>query len=298
MEGSVTQLVIQGTQSIVSRTVDDIEMGILDDGATYVSGRALARMCGVDESTIRDARNRWDAGTRNGPLMKFLVGAGVGRTKLALDVIQGGQTITGYPEDVVIVLLEYYAIEAPGKNPEIALKNYRTLARVGLRKFVYAALGYDPTNAVPKALKHYHDRVMLSRVPSGYFGVFRESAEFLLTAIQSGLDVGPNTVPDQSIGAHWAKHWEERDFEQEYGPRDQHPHYYPDDFPQAKSNPQQMNVYPIKALGDFRAWMEDVYIPLKYPEYLKNKVSRGSLAPSTAQILLSAMSSLDSDGNT
>ena len=62
---------------------------------------------------------------------------------------------------------------------------------------------------------------------------------------------------------------------------------YPDYFPQAKSNPQDMNVYPVAALPEFRVWLQTEYIPKKFPSYLKGKVKDGILPPSAAELLLS-----------
>ena len=53
-------------------------------------------------------------------------------------------------------------------------------------------------------------------------------------------------------------------------------HSYPDYFSQADSNPQPAFAYPNAALGEFRCWLTDVYLPTKFPKYLTGKVREGA----------------------
>lgn len=64
-------------------------------------------------------------------------------------------------------------------------------------------------------------------------------------------------------------------------------HVYPPDYPQAASD-RQAWMYPADALGRFRAWLDEVYLPEKYPEYIKRKVKSGALPASRAELLLAA----------
>lgn len=43
------------------------------------------------------------------------------------------------------------------------------------------------------------------------------------------------------------------------------------------------------ALGVFRQWLDDTYVPRKLPNYLKGKVKRNDLPPSVAEMLLSSL---------
>ncbi len=107
---------------------------------------------------------------------------------------------------------------------------------------------------MPPIWRQFHARLQLQNIPSGYFGVFRELADFVLTAIQGGLTVDHKTVPDISVGQIWGKYWEAIDGDRRFGDRIRHDHNYPDDFPQAASNPQPIWVYPVAALGEFRTY--------------------------------------------
>ena len=117
-----------------------------------------------------------------------------------------GKPILAFPEQVCQAVLEYYAFEADG-DYVAAKRTHRILARAGLRKFVYDALGYSPDHVVSEAFRSFHQRLLLNQMPAGYFSVFSELSHFMLSLIRSGLPVGPATVPDISVGRIWSEHW-------------------------------------------------------------------------------------------
>lgn len=45
-------------------------------------------------------------------------------------------------------------------------------------------------------------------------------------------------------------------------------------------------MYPVAALGVYRQWLEDVYVPENYPKYLDTKVRKGLISASTVELLL------------
>jgi len=276
---------------VAQRTVNNLEMGVLKDGTAFLTGRSLARLCGVDQKTIREHKDLWEAGVRTGKFARLLASTGFDEPRIAVPTKLPAGTGVGaealaYPERVVMAFLEYYAFEL---NKQEALANYRILGRAGFRLFVYGAIGYDPNNLVPQPWREFHDRLALHILPVGYFSVFREMSEFTLLAIQKGLRIDAHTVPDISVGQAWSKHWTANSLEAEHGKRIKHEHNYPNYFPQALSNPQDIWVYPVSALGNFRTWMHRDYIPIKFPAYLDGKVKKGALPPSTAELLLAAV---------
>src|SRR5690606_19732028 len=127
-----------------------------------------------------------------------------------------------------------------------ALKSYRTLAKKGFADFVYAQVGYNPSGKVSRAWQQFHDRVNLvsNSVPSGYFSVHQEIAGMIVPMINAGIDVGPNIVPDISVGQRWSKYWVAEDLDIYHGDRITYEHNYPAYFPQAESNPQSPYCYP------------------------------------------------------
>jgi hypothetical protein len=114
-------------------------------------------------------------------------------------------------------------------------------------------------------------------------------SEFLLRAIQAGLMIDSSVVPDVSVGMVWSKHWVESGLSATYGARIKHEHNYPSHYPQAASNPQDIWVYPIESLGQFRQWLDAVYIPQKFPKYLDGQVKKKTMASAMASGLLAAV---------
>src|ERR1700761_7242213 len=276
----MTQLVIPQTV-LVTTEVNGIEMGVLSDGTPYLTLRGLARACGIAASTINEPFAAWAKGQRTGKLARALTAAGFVGDRLSIEM-------PGYhavPDAICILVLEHYALDQDNK---IALANYRVLARRGLRAFIYDATGYDPSRNLPRGWRDFHDRLMLSKLPTGFFGGVREMSEFLLRLIQAGLVLDENTVVDISVGQLWSKHWVDNDLAVQFGERAKYDHNYPDYYPQSASNPQETWCYPLKALGAFREWLEQHYIPVKVPKYIASKVRASAIDATTAAQLISA----------
>lgn len=278
----------------VSREVDGLEMGVLSDGRAYLSSRALSRLTGTAYSTIIENAQRWLEGKRDGKLAQLLASHGLNPISLYVEVekpdVIGGK-VHAYTDDVAMVILEYYAYVAQRTN-ETALSNFRKLAHASLKLFVYRAVGYDPASAAPDKWRQFHDRLALNSVPLGYFSVFRELGEVVIFAIQRGLPCDEHTVPDISVGIQWANHWKSKGLETQFGPRRSHDHNYPEYFAQSRSNPQDISIYPNEALPEFRQWLMTVYLPEKFPKYLRSKVASRALPASTADLLITEMAEM------
>jgi len=258
------------------RNVNGIEMGVLENGIAYLTQTGLAEMAGVARSVIFDISKDWEA-SYNDPIFtkdrisfirQYLFNNGYDDPKLYIETYKDGSVHNAYPDIVCMAVLEYYAFEA--KSPTIqALKTYRQLATYGLQRFIYDALGYSPADP----WKMYHARVSLLQdsAPSGYFIVFHEIAPMIVDLINSGLLVNDHTVPDGSVGSCWARHWKDGNLDWKMGFRQEYPHYYPSEFPQAKSNPQMAWSYPDKALPEFRRWFREEYLVTKFPRYILTK---------------------------
>ena len=150
----------------------------------------------------------------------------------------------------------------------------------------------DPDANVPAEWQQFHDRVSITynALPAGYFGIFKEIADLIVTLGQSGLHIDSSFVPDISVGQHWARYWNDNDFDSKYDRRIHYEHNYPDYFPQAKSNPQEPWCYPESALGEFRAWFRNVYVgDGKLKKYLQNQAKVNALPASFAQLAISVL---------
>lgn len=280
-------LVPQGRLPLVEKEIDGIGMGVLPDGAAYLSAKGLARLCGVAPSTLLAWEYDENSGNPRDRTVASLL-AGHGHTEATLYEQHPSKNERMYPETACMAILEYYAFDVP--RPQ-ALRNYRKLSRVGLRLFVYHALGHDPRNQVPVEWRQFHDRVLLHQVPTGHWTVFQEMASIVLSCIRAGMLVDAATVPDISAGMAWGKHWTDDGLAAQYGERKKLPHNYPDYFPQAKSNPQEIWMYPNEALPEFRRWMDAEYLPSKFATYLDGKVRKKQLPPSVREMVLEAVES-------
>lgn len=270
-----------------------IGMGVLSDGTPYLNQRGLAALCGVQNAHIGTISSQWNDADEK-PRIKAIKGilskAGYFAPEAHIEIIHDGKANYCYPAEICLAILEYYAFDAgPNCQPE-ARDNFRILAGSKLREMIYSQVGYDPTGS--RKFDKWHERIALNyqSAPSGFFHVFNEAHTVIYELIMAGADIGEKFVVDISIGQHWSKHWCDNDLVKRFGDRQKYPHNYPDSHPQAKSNPQESWCYPLDALGYYRKWLQDSYIEGgKFASYLKTKVAQGTLAPSVAQLAISAV---------
>lgn len=274
-----------------------IEMGVLQDGTPFLSGRGLAKACGISNSTLVE----WGEFTpkigdslRAGKMAEILAEHGYESKYFFIRVPNGIQfgkeaTISAYPDAVCMAFLEYYAFEVGKKE---ALQNFRILGRRQLRNFIYKATGYNPEQSVEPIWRPFHDRHLLNKVPAGYFSVFQETSGVTLRSIQNGLVVDSHTVPDISMGQAWSEYWKTNKLAEKYREeRIAHPHLYPDYFPQSLANGYiKAYIYPISTLGEFRQWLDEKYLQEKFRPYLQRKAKQGCIPASHVTKLLQAVS--------
>lgn len=280
-------------QIAAEREVNGVGMGVLSNGAPFLTLRGLARMCGLPNSVIVRITGQWQDSPlkpREQRIRELVREQGADDSAAFLPIEKNGILYHAVPSAVCMAVLEYYAFETTGESSAHAAKSYRTLARKGFTDFIYAQVGYNPTGAADIAWKQFHDRVSLSyhTVPDGYFSVFKELADITVTLIRSGANLGSSFIPDISVGQHWGKHWTSNNLDAVYGVRVKYDHNYPEYFPQALSNPQPAYCYPDEALAEFRDWIKKEYVTKKMPSYLLGKVKQGQIPAPAANIALDA----------
>lgn len=273
--------------------VDGIQMGVLSDGTPYLTLRGLSRVCGIDHTSLLRLAQNWDdeqSKPRGSRIRELLAIQGHSAESLFLRTQNKGVETHAYTDAVCMAVLEYYAFDAAQGDSSTAIKNYRLLTRHSFRSFIYNRCGYDPDKHIPDSWKNFHERVLLNdQVPVGYFSVFREIADIVVHMIQSGCPLDDHTVPDASVGIVWGNYWTDNELNLIHGDRMKHPHNYPEWFPQSAANPIPAWIYPVAALGVFRVWLYENYIPKNFPKYLTNKVKSGVFLPSRAELLLEAV---------
>jgi hypothetical protein len=279
--------------AVVETEFDGVQMGVLNDGTPYLTMRGLARLCGVDNTVILRLTSNWDEESekpRGKRISEILAAQGYTHPFLYFNTDGKFGETHAYVDTVCMAILEYYAFDASQASSETARRNYRLLARDSLRKYIYKACDYDPARSLSNSWRNFHERVLLNdQLPPGYFSVFKEASELVIRMIREGCELNDHTVPDGSVGICWARHWDESAFNSKYGERTKHDHYYPDWFPQSAANPIPAWIYPDESLAAFRRWMNEVYLPFKYPNYLQGKVKKGDFLPAQAKQLLGAV---------
>jgi hypothetical protein len=274
--------------------IGGIGMGVLSDGTPFLHQRGLARLCGVENAHIGTISAQWndtDQKPRISAIKDLLAARAITVDSPHIILPYRGQTMFAYSDKVCLAILEYYAFEAGPNSKTEALKNFRLLAGNALQDFIYAQVGYDPTNAVPQQWKQFHDRVALTydSVPPGYFCIFKEIADMIVTLGQRGIHISDKFVPDISVGQGWSQFWAEQELDVAYGGRQKFKHNYPAYFAQAASNPQDTWCYPEAALGEFRKWFRESYIGEgKFATYLNSKAKKQELPRSFAQLAITA----------
>ena len=155
-------------------------MGVLTDGTPFLTGRGLARLCGISNARIVELSGDWKDENRSltKQVKKLLAAKGVVVSSPHIAIEQSSGTFYAYPDALCIAVLEFYAFDAGVNIRQRAIDNFRILAGKALQEFIYTQVGYDPRNEVPGVWKQFHDRVSLtySSVLGGYFGVFKEIA--------------------------------------------------------------------------------------------------------------------------
>lgn len=274
--------------------IDGVGMGVLSDGTPFLTGRGLARLCGVTHAQIQRLSAEWIEEAqkpRVTSIKNALLQRGISMSSPYITIEQRSGTFFAYPDSVCLAVLEYYAFDAGTSITEEAKKNFRLLAGTALANFIYTQVGYDPDYRVPDAWRQFHDRVSLTynSLPAGFFGIFKEMADMIVTLGQAGLQIDSSFVPDISVGRCWSDHWSSKNLESQFGARRKFEHNYPSYFPQAKSNPQEPWCYPDAALGEFRRWLREEYIGEgKFQKYIEQKVQHRELPASFAQLAIAA----------
>jgi hypothetical protein len=95
--------------------VNGIGMGVLNDGTPYLTGRGLARMCGIVQNAVVELTNHWSSSPprpREAKIKDILKQQGLEFASPFLPIEKDGVTHYAYPDAVCMAVLEYYAFEA------------------------------------------------------------------------------------------------------------------------------------------------------------------------------------------
>jgi hypothetical protein len=264
--------------------INDLGMGVFNDGTPFLTQRGLATLCGVQNAHIGSIGVQWNDEVelpRIRKIRSILDDRGETVAEPYTKLTISGKAVYAYGEAFSLAVLEYYAFEAEQFCRPEALKHFRMLAGGGLRHLIYKNLGYDPNSTYDKRWQPYLDRVSSTHgsVPEGYFSIFREIADLVVLLGENDVFTDSGIIPDISVGLAWANHWHDQKLFEVFGDRGKYLHNYPSYFPQAASNPQSPSCYPEAALPVFRRWFREGYLRGgKFSSYLRGQVRSQKLS--------------------
>ncbi|BAY20226.1 KilA-like protein (plasmid) [Anabaenopsis circularis NIES-21] len=114
-----------------------------NDGISGMTVTALANFCGTEQHTITQLLNKIrDSEPITNDLPKSLLSFAGKEWRLITNDPHGSLYVI---DELCHAILEYYAVDARKyKGKQIALNNYRMVARAGLRVFIWSQTGYSP----------------------------------------------------------------------------------------------------------------------------------------------------------
>ncbi|WP_439828906.1 hypothetical protein [Aeromonas veronii] len=265
--------------------IDQIGMGVLPSGETYLSLNGVAKFCGVAPSVIIEFSQQWESGDAHtkirGQKIAQLIREWSKSDELPESLYFQIENVTALttaihavPDVIAMAILDYYAHYAQSIS-QIAVDNYRIAAQYGLRKYIYERLGYSQEQVVEKSWGLFQQRILMNDVPFGYFTAFQESTPLIASMLKNNVAIDDRTLPDSSIGNIWGRYWRENNLDARYGEREKIQHYFPDSF---RQKDPEVWAYPNAALPEFRDWLHNTYIAEKYGAYLQSKSKQGLIS--------------------
>lgn len=276
--------------------IENISMGVLPNGETFLSLQGLARFCGVAPSSIIQLSQDWKNGEAQGKirgkqllqLIKEWTDSNEPPLSLYVE-IDSKSSISGVihavPESIVMAVTDYYAHYSQSPKQE-AINNYRKAARLGIRKYIYDRLNYSEQDLIQQSWQLFQERILSNETPQGYFTMFDEATTIIASMIRNNIAVDDSIMPDGSLGNVWARYWKAQGLAIQFGERIKIIHRFPESYRQLDP---EINAYPNAALSSFRTWFQDVYLVEKYPNYLNRKVGAGGITTESIPMLLAAV---------
>lgn len=245
-----------------------VEVGLLPDGTPFMSGRELARACGISNSTLvgwgEVAPSLGDR-HRAGKLANLLATYRYGGDRLFIRLPSGSQfggraNVSAYPYQVCMAFLDYYAFEA---NKEEARNSLRLLSEQQLPQSIYQVVSEKSQPPIVSQYDPFRRRPLRDGIPVGYFSVGPILSADLA---RSHFPLELHTALLNNIDKAWNRYWIVQQLRMQYGDRFPMPQLATHDW----ARPRQY-VYPNAVLPEFKNWLTLQYIPERYPSYLQRK---------------------------
>ncbi len=165
-----------------------------NDGVSGMTVTALANFCGTKQAVITNLLNRIrDCDPISNDLSNYLKPYAGKDWRL---ISNDKQTQSVFIIDEVChAILEYYAIDARKyKGKQIAVNNYRMIARAGLRVFIWSQTGYSPQTLSAEQL------ALLQAIPA-----MQDAIAQLQSQVQNLLPISYDFMPPGWDAEVWRK---------------------------------------------------------------------------------------------
>ncbi|MBU7586870.1 MAG: hypothetical protein KAF91_29135 [Nostoc sp. TH1S01] len=164
-----------------------------NDGVSGMTVTALANFCGTEQHTITQLLNKIrDCDPITKDLPQSLEQYAGKEWRLITNEAQNSLYVI---DELCHAILEYYAVDARKyKGKQIALNNYRMVARAGLRVFIWSQTGYSPQSLSAEQL------ALLQSIPA-----MQQAIADLQTQIQNLLPPSADFMPPGWDAEVWQK---------------------------------------------------------------------------------------------
>lgn len=266
-----------------------IEVGILQDGTPFLSGRGLARACGISNSTLvgwGEITPQLGESHRAGKMANLLATYGYEGDRFFFKIpdgtkFEGKANVSAYPYKVCMAFLDYYAFEA---NKEAARNSLRILSEKQLPQFILAAVNgtmaasAQPIQPQPRPSRvressPFETRPLRDGIPVGYFTISQLWSEEQVQSLQTALQLDAFPLTPAHIEKTWNHYWDIYKLWEQHGERFPLPHL-------EMNHPSrtQSYIYPLSALNEFKQWLNLEFIPDRFPSYLQRKMKQREFA--------------------
>lgn len=245
------------------------------DGVSGMTISALSEFCGLASGSTTAISNLLDrieaAHPETNDLPESLKHLAGNNCRLETNDPQGRFLIQ---DEVCYAVAEYYAFDARSyEGKPIAVRNYRTVGRAGMRVFIWSQTGFIPellrdslrsnTTTYIERLENIRDH----QIDDEMWSTFREGAEvLLLVEKEMGIPIDQMDLCDGSIGSHWNTYRTDKPWKEIPG---NYIHVFRD-----QRDEQECRAYRLSELSHFRRWLRETYIPLHLPKYLAEKFGK------------------------
>lgn len=125
------------------------------------------------------------------------------------------------------------------------------------------------TNPLHPYQRVWYQRLLLfeqrTKLPRGTWCIFEEISKLMRDLEAKDVPLHDRATIDISVGRAWCHYLRTEGYNTDF---EQYIHCYPD-----KRGEQLANIYSFELLGKFHQWLQDTYIPEKFPNYVRKYVS-------------------------